>query len=126
MMSVCVAALAAVCTQAALAQGNPDARAPVTDELTKQPNVLLLVGDDMGLGELSPFGSEINTPALSLLADKGTRFSNFHVSPVCSVTRSQLLTGASSRQIGKEWANAATGALQWWKWLSVKAVSGFP
>ena len=54
----------------------------------------------MGLGELSPFGSEINTPALALLADKGTRFSNFHVSPVCSVTRSQLLAGANSIEVG--------------------------
>ena len=77
-----------------------DERGPVSKELSQRPSVLLLVGDDMGLGELAPFGSEISTPALSMLAEKGARFTNFHVSPVCSVTRSKLLTGANSIEVG--------------------------
>lgn len=66
----------------------------------ERPNVLLIVADDMGLGDIAPFGSEIATPALSKLAAEGIRFSNFHASPVCSVTRGQLLTGANSIQVG--------------------------
>ena len=73
---------------------------PFAQAAESPPNVLLLVGDDMGLGELEPFGSEISTPALSMLADRGMRFTNFHVSPVCSVTRSKLLTGANSIEVG--------------------------
>jgi len=66
----------------------------------KRPNILLIVGDDMGLGDLAPFGSEISTPALSHLSQESIRFTNFHVSPVCSVTRAQLLTGANSIEVG--------------------------
>ena len=85
---------------ASLSLNAAEDREPVSKELSQRPNVLLLVGDDMGLGELEPFGSEINTPALSMLAEKGARFTNFHVSPVCSVTRSKLLTGANSMEVG--------------------------
>ncbi len=85
---------------ASLSLNAAEDREPVSKELSQRPNVLLLVGDDMGLGELEPFGSEINTPALSMLAEKGARFTNFHVSPVCSVTRSKLLTGANSIEVG--------------------------
>ena len=66
----------------------------------QKPNILLIVADDMGLADIAPFGSEIKTPALSKLAESGIRFSNFHVSPVCSVTRGQLLTGANSIEVG--------------------------
>ena len=65
-----------------------------------KPNILLIVSDDIGMGDLAPFGSEINTPALDLLARQSIRFSNFHASPVCSVTRGQLLTGANTIEIG--------------------------
>lgn len=69
-------------------------------KVDKRPNILLIVGDDMGLGDLEPFGSEIDTPTLSHLSKESIRFSNFHVSPVCSVTRAQLLTGANSIEVG--------------------------
>lgn len=65
-----------------------------------RPNILLIVGDDMGLGDLAPFGSEIHTPTLSALAEESIRFNNFHASPVSSVTRAQMLTGANSIEVG--------------------------
>ena len=92
--------LIALVASASLPSNAADERGSVSKELSQRPNVLLLVGDDMGLGELAPFGSEIRTPALSMLAEKGARFTNFHVSPVCSVTRSKLLTGANSIEVG--------------------------
>ena len=83
----------------------------IADELTdeeaaakraadKRPNVLLLVGDDMAFGDISPFGSEIETTALDALSSQGIRFTNFHATPVCSVTRAELLTGNNNIEVG--------------------------
>ena len=66
----------------------------------KKPNILLLIGDDIAFGDLGVYGSEIKTPNFSRLADAGVRFSNFHASPVCSVTRSMLLTGCNNIEVG--------------------------
>ena len=65
-----------------------------------RPNVLLIVGDDIGLGDTGPYGSEIKTPNLNALAAEGVRFTNSHVSPVCSVTRGELLTGNNNIEVG--------------------------
>lgn len=66
----------------------------------KKPNILLLVGDDIAFGDLGVYGSEIETPNFDRLAKSGVRFSNFHASPVCSVSRSMLLTGCNNIEIG--------------------------
>ena len=66
----------------------------------KKPNVLLLIGDDIAFGDLGVYGSEIETPNMDKLASAGVRFSNFHASPVCSVTRSMLLTGCNNIEVG--------------------------
>lgn len=71
---------------------------PTTEE--KKPNVLLIVGDDIAFGDLGVYGSEIATPNMDRLASAGVRFSNFHASPVCSVTRSMLLTGCNNIEVG--------------------------
>ncbi len=71
-----------------------------TAQTEKPLNVLLLVGDDIAFGDLGIYGSEIKTPNFDRLADAGIRFSNFHASPVCSVTRSMLLTGCNNIEIG--------------------------
>ncbi len=65
-----------------------------------RPNVLLIVGDDMGLADIGPYGSEIQTPHLNALAAEGVRFTNSHVTPVCSVTRAELLTGNNNIEVG--------------------------
>ena len=66
----------------------------------KQPNVLLIVADDLGYSDIAPFGGEISTPNLSKLAKSGTIMSDFHAGPTCSVTRSMLLTGNDNHQAG--------------------------
>ena len=54
----------------------------------------------MAFGDIGPFGSEIETTALDSLAKDGLRFTNFHATPVCSVTRGELLTGNNNIEIG--------------------------
>jgi arylsulfatase len=78
----------------------PGAGAVEADANTSKPNILLLVGDDIGFGDLGISGSVTRTPTLDDLAKQGTFFTNFHVSPVCSVTRSMLLTGNDPIEMG--------------------------
>ena len=69
-------------------------------EISQKPNILLLVADDMGLSDIGPFGSEIQTPALNKLAEQGILLSNFHVLPTCSPSRSVLLSGTDNHIAG--------------------------
>jgi arylsulfatase A-like enzyme len=57
------------------------------------PNVLFIVIDDTGFGQLGCFGSPIRTPNMGALAADGLRFSNMHTTALCSPTRSCILTG---------------------------------
>lgn len=58
------------------------------------PNILLILTDDQGWGDLGVHGNDvIETPNLDALAQGGTRFNHFYVSPVCAPTRASLLTG---------------------------------
>ncbi len=68
--------------------------------LGKQPNILLVVADDMGWTDLGSFGSEIDTPSLDALAQLGVKFTDFHVSVSCSPTRSMLLSGTDNHLAG--------------------------
>jgi arylsulfatase len=66
----------------------------------KRPNILLIVADDLGYSDIGSFGGEIATPALDSLAEDGVRFTNFHVLPTCSPTRSVLLSGMDNHRAG--------------------------
>ena len=63
-----------------------------------RPNVLLIVADDVGYSDLGCYGGEIETPHLDRLASEGLRFSEFHVNPMCVVTRTSLMTGHEHSQ----------------------------
>ncbi|CAF3097048.1 unnamed protein product, partial [Rotaria sp. Silwood2] len=64
------------------------------------PNFLIIVADDLGWSDVSPFGSEIHTPNLQILADRGIRFTDFHTASACSPTRSMLLSGTDNHIAG--------------------------
>lgn len=64
------------------------------------PNVLLVVADDLGYGDLGYLGSEIKTPTIDRLAAQGVRFADFHTAFTCSPTRAMLLTGVDSQLAG--------------------------
>jgi arylsulfatase A-like enzyme len=60
----------------------------------KKPNVVFILTDDQGYGDLSAHGNPVlKTPNLDRLHATAVRFTDFHVSPTCSPTRSALLTG---------------------------------
>ena len=65
-----------------------------------QPNILLIMVDDMGWADLGCYGSEIPTPNIDALAKKGVRFTQFYNTARCSTTRASLLTGLYPHQAG--------------------------
>lgn len=67
----------------------------------KPPNIILIMADDLGYGDISPYRGWIDTPNLDALAAGGLRFSDFHSSGnVCSPTRAGLLTGRYQQRAG--------------------------
>jgi arylsulfatase A-like enzyme len=64
------------------------------DASDRPPNILMILTDDQGWGDLGAHGNTtIETPVLDRLAQTGTRFDHFYVSPVCAPTRASMLTG---------------------------------
>lgn len=71
------------------------------DRKKSRPNVILIITDDQGYGDLSCHGNPIlKTPNLDKLHDHSIRLTNFHVDPTCSPTRASLLTGRYSSRVG--------------------------
>ncbi len=64
------------------------------------PNVLVVLIDDAGFGNPSTFGGPIDTPALTRVAESGLSYNRFHVTAICSPTRSALLTGRNQHRVG--------------------------
>jgi arylsulfatase len=74
------------------------------------PNVVMIVLDDTGYSQLGCYGSSIDTPNINRLAAEGLRYTNFHVTPLCSPTRAALLTGRNHHTVGmRSVANFNTG-----------------
>src|SRR5688500_2177740 len=84
--------------------------APQTSAAAK-PNIIVIVGDDMGYADLSVHGCrDIPTPRLDALAAAGVRFTNGYVSgPYCSPTRAGLLTGRYQERFGHEFNGGGPG-----------------
>lgn len=66
----------------------------------ERPNIVLILADDLGFSDIAPYGSEIQTPSLSALAENGVRFTNYHTAASCAPTRAMLLTGVDSHRNG--------------------------
>jgi len=65
-----------------------------TKAAAARPNVIVILIDDNGYGDFSCLGNPVvKTPAMDRLHDQGVRFTDFHVAPMCTPTRGQLLTG---------------------------------
>ena len=67
---------------------------------TERPNVVLILADDLGFTDISPFGSEISTPNIAKLAAEGLSFTNYHTAANCAPARAMLLTGVDSHRNG--------------------------
>ena len=59
----------------------------------RPPNILLILADDYGWHDIGYHGSEIQTPVLDQLAGEGVKLERYYVQPICTPSRSQLLSG---------------------------------
>ena len=66
----------------------------------QQPNIILILADDLGFTDIAPYGSEISTPSLTALASEGIRFTNYHTAASCAPSRAMLLTGVDNHRAG--------------------------
>jgi arylsulfatase A-like enzyme len=72
------------------------------------PNILYVVLDDVGFSAMEPYGGLIETPNIKRIADRGTTFTEFHTTALCSPTRSCLLTGRNHTTNGMGCITEAT------------------
>ena len=76
-----------------------------------RPNIIFILADDLGWKDVGYHGGSIKTPNIDKLAAEGTRLEQFYVQPVCSPTRSSLMTGRYPMRYGlqvgvvRPWAN---------------------
>jgi arylsulfatase A-like enzyme len=70
--------------------------------ISKRPNILLILADDLGYSDLSCYGSEIQTPHIDALAGNGIRCTRYYTSPMCLTTRVALLSGMEYKAAGGE------------------------
>lgn len=74
------------------------------------PNVLIVVLDDAGYGQLGSYGGQIETPNMDRIAAQGIRYNDFHTTALCSPSRASLLTGRHHHALGMaSITEAATG-----------------
>src|SRR5687767_15987795 len=84
----------------------------------KKPNIVFVLTDDQGYGDVSAHGNPVlKTPNLDRLHAEGVRFTDFHVSPTCAPTRAALMTGRH------EFKNGVTHTIQERERLSLKATT---
>ena len=86
---------------------------PVQAQQAKKPNIVIILGDDLGFADMGAFGSEIKTPNLDALANEGVRFANFYTHASCSPTRSMLLSGVDTHLNGLGNMDEWTAPNQW-------------
>ena len=72
----------------------------VSAQQPNRPNIVLILADDLGYTDISPFGSEISTPNIARLAGEGLSFTNYHTAGSCAPARAMLLTGVDSHKNG--------------------------
>ncbi|TJY66276.1 arylsulfatase [Arthrobacter sp. CAU 1506] len=64
------------------------------------PNVIIVLVDDLGFSDISPYGAEIATPHVEGLAESGYLLTNYYTAPVCSPARASLMTGLNPHFAG--------------------------
>lgn len=85
---------------------NPENERPDQKNRSISPNIILIIIDDIGFGDLGIYGNHVHeTPHLDQLAKEGILFTDFHANaPVCSPTRAALMTGKYQQRSGVEHA----------------------
>ncbi len=95
-------AIVVCCLLGVAAAAAPQAHA----QSARKPNVVLILVDDMGYGDIGSYGvKDIRTPHLDRLAREGVRFTDFYSNgAVCTPTRAALMTGRYQQRVALEWA----------------------
>ncbi len=75
---------------------------PLPSGRPSQPNVVIILADDLGFSDLGCYGGEIKTPNLDGLADRGLRFTQFYNTARCWPSRAALLTGYYAQQVRRD------------------------
>jgi len=76
-----------------------DTRAESPDS-QKLPNFVVIFIDDMGYGDIEPYGSKVNrTPNLNKMAAEGMKLTSFYAAPVCTPSRAQMMTGCYAKRV---------------------------
>ncbi len=70
------------------------------NETASKPNIIIILADDLGYGDVGYYGSDIKTPNLDTLAKEGIVLNRYYVAPVCSPTRAGLMTGRYPDRFG--------------------------
>src|SRR5215469_5968674 len=87
-----VLALTAVCITATTVAA--------AEERPEKPNIVLIFIDDLGYGDIGPFGNtRVKTPNLDKMAEEGMKFTSFYATPVCSMSRACLMTGCYNARV---------------------------
>lgn len=68
----------------------------------QQPNVIVILLDDVGFADIGAFGSEIKTPNIDALAEAGIRYNRFDTNAICAPTRASLITGRNAQTVNME------------------------
>ena len=75
--------------------------APLQAKTAEPPNVIIVLADDLGYGDLGAHGHpRLKTPNIDQLSRQSLRFTDFHVAPMCTPTRGELMTGISAFRNG--------------------------
>jgi arylsulfatase len=90
----------------------------IAADTPRRPNIVIILGDDMGYADMGAFGGEIKTPNLDSLANNGVRFTNFYTHASCSPTRALLLSGVDTHLNG-------LGAMDEWTAPNQRNVPGY-
>lgn len=86
-------------------QSHSAQRDPMESGNQRPPNLVILLADNLGYGDIEPFGSKLHrTPALNRMSREGCRFTSFYVtSGVCTPSRASLMTGCYAQRVGMHW-----------------------
>jgi len=93
--------------------------------IQKRPNIVFIMIDDLGYGDLGCYGSKVNhTPNIDRLAKEGMIFTDYHSNgPMCTPTRAALMTGLYQHRFGKKFEGAISGKKHYDEGLSLEAVT---
>ena len=84
-----------------LCVGNLFAQKKKESKVSKKPNIIYILADDLGIGDVSCYGSDKNkTPIIDKLAKGGIRFNHSYTAPLCGPSRAMILTGRYAFRTG--------------------------